>query len=227
MSNFDFYQKYWDKKFDYFVDTEGWDHGRDDVPRGDVIYNFINLLDIQNNNKILDIGCGHGRLFEIYLKKTKNIFGCDISKKMISFAKQKYSFLDENLSVQNIEDLKYDKESFDRIICYGVFDGILNQKKALNELARVLKKDALLLLSGKHKPYEDKDSEALYAEKKAEEAGHPNVFSSLQELYEQFQNKFNIQHELFFQMRGDMAIGKYTETPPEKFYEFIFILKKI
>jgi len=176
MSNFDFYQKYWDKKFDYFVDTEGWDHGRDDVPRGDVIYNFINLLDIQNNNKILDIGCGHGRLFEIYLKKTKNIFGCDISKKMISFAKQKYSFLDENLSVQNIEDLKYDKESFDRIICYGVFDGILNQKKALNELARVLKKDALLLLSGKHKPYEDKDSEALYAEKKAEEAGHPNVF---------------------------------------------------
>jgi len=28
-------------------------------------------------------------------------------------------------------------------------------------------------------------------------------------------------------MRGDMAIGKYTETPPEKFYEFIFILKKI
>jgi len=45
----------------------------------------------------------------------------------------------------NIEDIKFDKNSFDIIICNHVLEHV-NYKKAITQLSRVLKKDGLLLL---------------------------------------------------------------------------------
>jgi len=44
----------------------------------------------KNEDKVLDFGCGNGRLLEIFSNKTIKYFGVDISGKLIEIAKGKY-----------------------------------------------------------------------------------------------------------------------------------------
>jgi ubiquinone/menaquinone biosynthesis C-methylase UbiE len=228
MTNYEAYQEYWDNKFEYFKETEGWGHGREDVPRGDVVNKYISLLKIDDGEALLDIGCGHGRLFDIYKRNNANIYGIDISNKMISQAKINYSELTDNLSVMSIENLEFPDNKFDKIVCYAVFDGIYDQSIAIQEMSRVLKDNKTMMLSGKHKPYLSDDNDAKIAEDKAEQVNHPNVFSKWDELIKDFENNgLIIEHQLFFQRRGDMSKYKFVTSHIEEFYEFIVILRKL
>jgi len=45
---------------------------------------------VKNNNKILDVGCGNGRLLEAFKDKKINYLGIDNSEKLISIAKSRF-----------------------------------------------------------------------------------------------------------------------------------------
>ena len=45
---------------------------------------------IKSNDKILDIGCGNGRLYSIFRKENIQYFGIDTSSRMINLAKNKW-----------------------------------------------------------------------------------------------------------------------------------------
>tara|TARA_Y100001938_G_C8001820_1_gene385130 strand:- start:270 stop:767 length:498 start_codon:yes stop_codon:yes gene_type:complete len=44
---------------------------------------------ISKDEKILDVGCGHGKWYDTFSKITKNYIGADTSKNMIDIAKRK------------------------------------------------------------------------------------------------------------------------------------------
>jgi len=46
---------------------------------------------VKDGDSIFDYGCGNGRLLELFSDKKINYFGMDISEKLISLAKNKYS----------------------------------------------------------------------------------------------------------------------------------------
>lgn len=100
----------------------------------------------QNNRKkkILDAGCGTGG----FLNKIKNnyeIYGFDINHEAVKFAKKRGL---KNIKIGSLSKIPYKKNTFDAVVCIDVLyhQDVLNDVAAIKELARVLKKDGLLII---------------------------------------------------------------------------------
>jgi len=108
--------------------------------------------DIKVKEKILDLGCGNGRLYKL-LEKT-NYTGIDISERLISIAKKKYPRV--NFKVANALNLSFKKELFDKVYSIAVLHHIPSKKlriQFLKEIKKVLKKDGSLILTVWKKTY--------------------------------------------------------------------------
>lgn len=115
-------------------------------PREKKHLELIKKLGLKPGDKVLDVGCGSGH-FLTRLEKHLGIkgVGIDISPKSIKLAKR---WQKENLEfrVSKAEKLPFEDESFDYVFCFDVLEHIKEQRQALREMARVLKKDGWLLL---------------------------------------------------------------------------------
>ena len=103
---------------------------------------------IRNNDKILDLGCGNGRLFELFKDKDVEYIGIDNSKELIKIAKQKYP--NANFQVGSALNLPFQDNSFNKIFSIAVFHHIPSKKlrlQFLQEVKRVLKPNGLLILT--------------------------------------------------------------------------------
>lgn len=100
----------------------------------------------KDNSKsiILDVGCGVGLISKELLKYGFKIHGVDFSSEAIKFAKIENPRIDFQYS--SIYKLPFSDESFDVIICLGVFQTVANPDKATAEMARVLKKNGILII---------------------------------------------------------------------------------
>ena len=98
------------------------------------------------NKKIIDIGCGGGEYTNILRKKGFDVIGCDILEDSIKFAKKKYPKC--NFIKANVDNLPFDKNYSDIILCLGIFE-YMNRTEvdiALKEIKRVLKIDGMIIL---------------------------------------------------------------------------------
>ena len=116
-----------DKMKDFFNNlAEDWDNHSKGVL--EKIESILQIAELKDNSKILDIACGTGVLEEFLLSHNPNsILAVDLSEKMIEKAKSKYDdsrikFLCENIF--NIKD-----EKFDFIIIYNAFPHFLEPEK--------------------------------------------------------------------------------------------------
>jgi ubiquinone/menaquinone biosynthesis C-methylase UbiE len=103
--------------------------------------------------KVLDLGCGNGRLYEILKNKEIEYVGIDISEKLINIAKAKYSSCASPSHAQfiigNGIKLPFKDHSFDMIYSIAVFHHLPSQAlriEFLKEAKRVLKKDGKIIL---------------------------------------------------------------------------------
>jgi ubiquinone/menaquinone biosynthesis C-methylase UbiE len=110
---------------------------------------FINKF-IQNNDKILDYGCGPGT-FSIKLSKmTQNdVYGIDISKGFIDHCisiKKKLNI--KNFYPQLVENKKlpFEDNTFDSILMFDVIHHLEDIDQNFNEIKRVLKNDGKLIV---------------------------------------------------------------------------------
>lgn len=107
-------------------------------------------LQSEFKHKILDAGCGTGFVANNYLNLVQEgcveIYGADLSPDMIEIAKTKNVYVE--LKVANLkEQLPYQEESFDSIVCGGVFVQGHCGPECLPHLMRVLKKGGVLIAS--------------------------------------------------------------------------------
>jgi len=105
---------------------------------------FINswLLQRCSNKRVLDYGCGTGGISLLLLKNNATVAGIDISGESISKTRNIAILdgVDKNASffIMDAENLAFDNDSFDIIVCTGILHH-LDIQKAFAELARVLK----------------------------------------------------------------------------------------
>jgi ubiquinone/menaquinone biosynthesis C-methylase UbiE len=110
---------------------------------------------ISEGDKVLDIGCGSGRLFELFRNKKVQYFGIDFSKKLIEIAKRKYlphpseknsdlvGRMFPTFVVVDALDLPFESCFFNNVFSIAVFHHIPSREKRidfLREIKRVLKK---------------------------------------------------------------------------------------
>lgn len=101
-----------------------------------------------SGDKVLDLGCGNGRLFPALKEKGAGYIGVDISPKLIGEAKKK--FQEADFRVIDILELPFSENYFDKIYCIAVLHHIPSEElriKALKEARRALKPNAKLILT--------------------------------------------------------------------------------
>lgn len=91
--------------------------------------------------KILDMGCGGGRISETlpYYYPKADVYGCDVSKTALDYAKKFGSGKVRYDQIKN-KRLPYNDNFFDVCICLDVLEHVPDVNYLLNEIRRILKK---------------------------------------------------------------------------------------
>ena len=96
----------------------------------------------KDGDKILDFGCGNGRLLELFSDKNIEYFGADVSGKLIDIAQRKYYANNINFQkLSSLENLPYKDNFFNVAYSIAVFHHLPGKnirEKTVKELFRVL-----------------------------------------------------------------------------------------
>jgi SAM-dependent methyltransferase len=109
---------------------------------------------LRQGDKVLDLGCGNGRLYD-YLEPMKvDYVGIDVSAELLNKARLKYRKKAKLEKVQfkkgGFLDIPYVRPVFDKIFCVASFHHLPGRKARLSALANmksVLKKDGTVVIS--------------------------------------------------------------------------------
>ena len=108
----------------------------------------LNRLEINQGERILDLGCGTGVLIQRLLQVSPEIevFGIDSCAEMLEIAKQK---LPESvdLKVGIADNLPFPSNSFDVVVSTSAFHYFRDPSQALQEAKRVLKPTGRLVIT--------------------------------------------------------------------------------
>lgn len=108
------------------------------------IRKLIELAEIKQADKVLEVGCGAGHILE-RIPEGK-LYGIDISDIQIKRAKERLGDKAE-LKKSPGEEIPYEDKFFDKILCSEVIEHVLDPIPLLKEMKRVLKDDGILSLS--------------------------------------------------------------------------------
>ncbi len=139
-------------------------------------------LSLNKEDSLLDIGCGIG-LYPLSLaNRVKSAQGVDLDYDKIKIAKKIAESLkvrNINFKVADINRLPFPDNVFDKVLCSEVIEHIVDDRRAVSELTRVLKKGGNIILTTTSK-------NSLIAHKK-KDFGHVRVGYSLIELKSLFE----------------------------------------
>jgi len=117
--------------------------------RGKMWKEFGFLKDyVSSGEKILDLGCGNGRLVELFQEKNIEYFGVDNSEKLIKIARKKYPY--GKFQVADALNIPFPSDFFDKIISIAVLHHIPSEELRLQfikEAKRVLKPKGLFIVA--------------------------------------------------------------------------------
>src|SRR3989344_2331911 len=99
-------------------------------------------------NKLLDVGCGFGKDTEYYKRLGAEVFGIDVSKKMIGLAED--SSKNVKFSAQNYAKTKFDSNYFDILVSRYALQYAPNLERVFKEMHRILKPGGLFIFLVSH-----------------------------------------------------------------------------
>lgn len=108
---------------------------------------ILEELEKEPFNTLLDVGCGTGPMIELLVSKypEKHYTGADITPKMIEVANAKH-LPNTIFQVADSENLPYEENSFDAVICTNSFHHYPNPQKFFDGVHKVLKPGGRLIL---------------------------------------------------------------------------------
>jgi ubiquinone/menaquinone biosynthesis C-methylase UbiE len=119
-----------------------------------------------DGKRVLDAGCGTGYGSAELAQSAATVTGVDISADAIEYASASYPIPSLRFLESSCIAMSLPAESFDLVVAFEVIEHLADYRAFLNECARVLTRDGLLIVSSPNKRY--------YAETRA--ATGPNPF---------------------------------------------------
>ena len=122
---------------------------------------LFSKLILDENDTVLDVGCGEGSITIPIAKKVKKVIGIDSSPKMLEFLKKRAE--DNEISniesiLMPIEDISYSEiGDVDVVICSRSLNGIIPIDKVLTELNKIANKYVFITIFGPENKKIEKD----------------------------------------------------------------------
>ena len=117
------------------------------------------IAQVQKGERVLDIGCGTGRLSLKAALKGATVKGIDVNAQMLEIAEKRVAEANLSqiveLSEMGVAELGNEESSSYDVVMSGLCFSELTEneiKYALNEIKRILKSDGLLLIADEVKP---------------------------------------------------------------------------
>ena len=113
---------------------------------------FLNQMDFEEEQKLLDVGCGNGRLLDFFKDQPIDYTGLDNNKKLLAIARKTRKQENKKIIFKygDILKLPFPTNTFDTVWCIAVLHHIPTEElqlKALKEMLRVLKHKGKLMLT--------------------------------------------------------------------------------
>ena len=105
-------------------------------------HEILEFSELQNNQLVLDVGGGTGRVSVLFQNRVKNIFIADSSINMLREAQKK----DLATTNSKSEKLPFPDGAFQRIIIVDALHHVKNQKETLVEMWRVLAANGKMII---------------------------------------------------------------------------------
>lgn len=109
-------------------------------------------IEVKAGDRILDLGCGNGKLRLLFKDLVVEYVGVDNSQQQLEFAKRRDDFKIANQEFIKAEvfELPFASDSFDEVFCLAVLHHVPGGKRreqTLKEIKRVLKPDGKLIMT--------------------------------------------------------------------------------
>ena len=102
----------------------------------DVVNRILDLAQIKENCRVLDVASGTGVLFPFYeARKAACVVGIDVSPEMVKIAKKKFPH--REIICADAENYEFDRE-FDSVMIYNAFPHFAEPEKLIENLLRSL-----------------------------------------------------------------------------------------
>lgn len=121
----------------------------------------LESLRIKDGSLVLDVGCGTGILFNYVAHKAETV-GLDISRKTLLQAKEKAKkFRDVHLVLADADNMPFRQSIFNYVFAFTVVQNMPNPVTTLNEIRRIAKRNAVIVVSGLKRIFAKKVFEEL------------------------------------------------------------------
>jgi 2-polyprenyl-3-methyl-5-hydroxy-6-metoxy-1,4-benzoquinol methylase len=123
--------------------------------RASLVMRLLDALSLEGQTW-LDAGCGSGYFSRALADRGAKVLGVDASSSMIDRARHLADVggRGRHISfekVDSIERIEWDSESFHGALCLSVLEYLPDPARALREMARLLKRDGVMLISIPHR----------------------------------------------------------------------------
>lgn len=141
--------EFWRDIYDEPGEGESRSFSLDIIKRKEIVVKMIEKH-TDTTVRILDAGCGAGVFMKELLGFGYSVVGIDLSDNMLKQARRliKNYGPDKALCMQaDVEQLPFDDDSFDVVLCVGVLSYIKNDAEAIHEISRVVMNDGIVIIA--------------------------------------------------------------------------------
>lgn len=116
------------------------------------VYRFVSKT-LKNTGIVLELGCGEGYGTSLISKSVKKIIGLDTDKQIVEYASEKHGSSNCIFQVCDGERIPFSDNSFDAVVSFQVIEHVLDDRKFILEIYRVLKKDGIFICTTPNRAY--------------------------------------------------------------------------
>jgi ubiquinone/menaquinone biosynthesis C-methylase UbiE len=195
---------------------------------------FLNrALELCPTGKILDVGCGTGKMLRS-VQGNYEKHGLDISEKLIEQAREQDS--NSRYDVANSNNLPYDSGSFDLVMCHSVLHHLENPNKTIEEIVRVTKPEGAIFVRDLLRPASEEVLQRLFLDYLAGHYDEQNkrLFeNSLRSSFTHdewkgyFPEGIDVSNVFFYNMAERFASGDKVDLQERKSREVDFVLSRL